>query len=272
MAAASGQTETSPKSSHAFLWVQGPLGRTLVATALAGADAWFTTRDLPLSGTERAQEWSRVASRAGVPRDRLVGLAQIHGAAVHVHRRGVAPGSGRPQADAAVTDDPAVALTVQVADCVPVLLADAEGGGVAAVHAGWRGTAAGAARAVVDALRAELGVGPERLIAAMGPSIGPCCYQVGADVEWSFSDHGHPGLAIDSWFTRARGSLTLDLWTANRDQLVERGVSPDRIHIARLCTACHPDLFHSYRRDGAGTGRMLGVIRLVEGSSSSHEP
>jgi YfiH family protein len=257
--------EVDPKGSDAFAWAQGPLGRTLVARALApAADAWFTTRDLALSGaSDAAQGWDRLAAAIRVDEDRVMRLTQVHGAAVAVRARGAQSDTGRPRADAAATDDPDLALVVQTADCVPVLIADAGGRAVAAVHAGWRGTAAGVVSAAVETLERRFGVPPARLIAAIGPSIGPCCYRVGPDVERAFAERGVRADAIERWFIRDVNRLTLDLWRANRDQLVARGVSPRRVHAARLCTSCHPALFHSYRRDDGGTGRMAAVVRLT---------
>jgi YfiH family protein len=257
--------EARIKISDGFEWVQGPLGRTLRARVLSpGADAWFTTRDLPLAGdgNDGNAGWSRVAAAAGVNGNRIVRLTQVHGAMVHAHIRGAPVPTVRPAADAAATDDPDVALAVQVADCVPLLVADAGGRAVAAVHAGWRGTAAGVVATALETLRVTFGVGPDRLIAALGPAIGPCCYRVGADVVGAFSNAGYDPQAIGRWFVRTDAGLSLDLWAANRDRLLASGVAADRVHVARLCTACHPELFHSYRRDGPATGRLAGVVRL----------
>ncbi len=249
-----------------FSWVHGPLGRVLRAPTLAPmADAWFTTRDLSLAGTkeETSAGWDALAEACGVDRDHLVRLVQVHGAAVHVSRRGSGAAAGRPTADAVVTDDPSVALAVQVADCVPVLVADKEGHAVAAVHAGWRGIVAGVVISALGVLDAQFGVPAGRLVAGIGPSIGPCCYQVGEEVELAYARAGYDSTRRQPWFIRDGASRPrLDLWAAVHDQLVAAGVPAAAVHIARLCTACEPSLFYSYRRDGAGAGRMAGVIRL----------
>jgi hypothetical protein len=262
-----------------FVWTPQDWGTALRSKSLAEvADHFFTTRQLWLRGEGEAADWSRVAAAIGVPERRLLRLNQVHGREVVVHR---AEWSGRdtrlpgpaesgestvveeswPAADILMTDDPTLALAVQVADCVPVLVADRRTGAVAAVHAGWRGTAAGAASAAVAAMAREFGARPRDLVAAVGPSIGPCCYVVGDELIDAFRASGF-GREIGTWFARDEsGTLRLDLWTANRDQLLACGVAEEAIHGSGLCTASHPEWFASYRRDGPGTGRIAAVIR-----------
>jgi hypothetical protein len=262
-----------------FVWTTKAWGPALRSSALGEvADHFFTTRQLRLHGDGEARDWRRVAEAIGVPPPRLLRLTQVHGRAVFVHRNGGAEAGGRPipaggeaagtpdevgwpAADILMTDDPTAALAIQVADCVPLLLADPLTGAVAAVHAGWRGTAAGAAIAAVEALGREFGVRPTQLVVAMGPGIGPCCYAVGDELVGAYRDGGF-GRHIDRWFIRDdAGGLKLDVWAANRDQLIASGVPAASIHAANLCTADRPDLFASYRRDGPGTGRIAAVIR-----------
>jgi YfiH family protein len=168
-----------------------------------------------------------------------------------------------------VSDDPATAVAVRAADCVPLLLADARTGVVAAVHAGWRGTAAGAAVAAVQALGEQFGSRPSDLVAAIGPSIGPCCYEVGTELVDAFAAAGHARHLVDRWFTSApprrgstaRGTLRLDVAGANRDQLLLAGVEARNVHVSALCTAMHLDVLTSYRAEGEKAGRIAGVIR-----------
>jgi YfiH family protein len=247
-----------------LVWTSEDWGRALRSSPLSGtADHFFTTRQLRLRGSNESEEWARVAATIGVPPERLVHLEQVHGRRVVTIRRGEPrqAGGGRPRADILVSDDPSVALVVQVADCVPLLMADSRTGAVAAVHAGWRGTLAGAAPAAVAALAEEFGARPEDLLVALGPSIGPCCYTVGADVIAAFRSSGFREV-LGRWFTQdGDGKARLDLWTANEDQLTAAGVRAGRITTSRLCTSSHPAVFHSYRRDGRGTGRLAAVIR-----------
>jgi hypothetical protein len=182
-------------------------------------------------------------------------------------------------ADIIVSNDPTVAVAIQSADCVPILIADRRTGAVAAAHAGWRGLALGVPRAAVEALAREFDSRPVDLIAAVGPSIGACCYEVGPDVRRRFEDGRWPASTTNRWFfMRAqptpgnpsmaglpaeprRGHWYLDSGRAARDQLEAAGVPLDQILVAELCTASHPGALCSYRRDGAGAGRIASAIR-----------
>jgi len=254
-----------PKPNGGFEWTQAPWGRALRCRGLLlVVPHLFTTRDLDLArGFGQTAGWDRVAESVGVPAHALVRPRQVHGTAVLDAGRQSAIARWEnepPPADIIVTDDPDLAVAVQVADCVPLLVADARTGAVAAGHSGWRGTAAEVATVLVAAMQSRFGARSADLIAAIGPSIGPCCYTVGASVLDAFSRQGHPPGASSRWFRRACG-LRLDLWRANRDQLENAGIRPERIHVCELCTACHADLFPSYRRDGPETGRIAAAIR-----------
>jgi YfiH family protein len=228
----------------------------LVADALQAYRHGWSTRQLQLRGSAHieAEGWGQLISSLGVDPENLVRLRQVHGNQVFYADRH-APSPGQPEADAAVAGDPLRALTVQVADCVPLLIADASSGEVGVAHAGWRGTAAGVALAASGALGAA-----REQIAAIGPSIGPCCYEVGAELLDRFRERGWTRGA-DDWFEQRAGHWYLDLWRANFDQLVKAGVPDEAIFVSRLCTSCHSDWFPSYRRDGAGAGRLAGYIR-----------
>jgi YfiH family protein len=180
---------------------------------------------------------------------RLLLLKQVHGATVVE-----APWDGTPEADASVATGPGWLLGIKTADCLPVLLVDPKRRLVAAAHAGWRGTAAGVAARAVDALVAR-GSRPEDLVAALGPGIGPCCYEVGDDVRAAFPPSGgaffRPG---------PNGRPHLDVRAANARQLVEAGLRPEALHHVADCTRCRADLYHSYRRQGKAAGRMINFV------------
>jgi YfiH family protein len=189
-------------------------------------------------------------------------VRQIHGAAVAAASSDRPRPWSPPEADVIISNDPSAAISVRVADCAPILLADDTGRRVAAIHAGWRGTAKRAAIAGIEALQALYGVRPERLTAAVGPCIGPCCYEVGEDVLDGFRAAGHHPQILAAWFsTPEAGKLRLDLWRATRDQLEGAGLLPLNIHISELCTKTYADVLHSYRVEGKAAGRMVGVIR-----------
>jgi YfiH family protein len=193
----------------------------------------------------RDQTRARV-SRALAPQGRLLLLKQVHGCRVER-----APWEGWPEADASVAERAGLLLGIETADCLPVLIVDPQRRVVAAAHAGWRGTAAAVARAAVEALRAG-GSRPSDLVAALGPGIGPCCYEVGDELR--------PVFAPEFFRPGARGRPHLDVRAANRRQLEEAGMRPDHIHGVDDCTSCRPDLYYSYRRDGRGAGRMVSFV------------
>ena len=195
---------------------------------------------------------------------------QVHGRAVVVMRRGDALPSVAPEADAFVSDSADVAVAVRVADCVPLLVADRVRGVVAAVHAGWRGTAARAAVAALDALDREFGTKPADVVVAIGPSIGPCCYEVGSELVDAFAAAGHERHLIDRWFlapapprgSRERPKLRLDVAGANRDQLVLAGVPEEQIHLVGPLHRDASGRAHVVpRREGQTPRRLAGVIR-----------
>ena len=248
----------TPAVDAGFVWVDGEAGRMLRAKALEPLAAHaFTTRAWSFRGETAQADYGHLATVMGVAHEDLVTVSQVHGREVAVVAAGTphSPGAG---ADAIVSTDPDRAIAVRIADCVPILIADAGGRAVAAVHAGWQGTAAGVATAAVLRME-ELGVPASTLIAAIGPSVGPCCYQVDARVRNTFLA-ATPDSA--EWFTEdGPGHWRLDLWQANADLLAAAGVPAHAIHVARFCTAHNPDVCFSYRREGPRTGRLVAAIR-----------
>lgn len=258
---------TLPSVPDPFYWTEQSWGGALRCRALDPiAPHLFTTRQLQLSS---ADDWRQVGKALGAAA--VVTLTQVHGREVVAIRRGspAPPTQGKPQADVLISDDPHVVLAVRAADCVPLLLADPKTGAVGAVHAGWRGTAAGAATAAVGAMAREFGAKPEDLVAAIGPSIGACCYEVGTELVDAFATAGHPRHLVDRWFlappprrgSTERARLRLDIAGANRDQLILAGVPEEHIHMSGLCTAMHLDVLTSFRAEKENTGRMAGIIR-----------
>ena len=164
----------------------------------------------------------------------------------------------QPATDGLVTATPGLALVMAFADCVPVFLHDPIRGVVGMAHAGWRGTVAGICQATVERMEQVFGCNPADIQAAIGPSIGPCCYQVGTQVADAVSKaFGR----VDGLFrTTQDGQLHFNQWAANEWALREVGVG--RIEQANICTACHVDEFYSHRAEGGLTGRFGALIML----------
>jgi hypothetical protein len=174
----------------------------------------------------------------------LATLKQVHSAeCVAAQGRTGLLGSG----DALLENAPGAVVAVKTADCIPILLVDQRRRAVAAVHAGWRGTVARIAASAVAAMRDRFGSAPEDIHAAIGPGIGPCCYEVGPEVAAQFGE---------------RGRAHIDLPDANRRQLIEAGVTARRIHTSNLCTMCRPEEFHSFRRDKEAAGRLYSFAGI----------
>jgi YfiH family protein len=255
---------TLPPPPADFRWTEETWGAALRCRPLeAIAPHLFTTRQLQLSSDDDAKQMAEAIGARDV-----VMLTQVHGRGVVAVRHDRAVPSGRPEGDVLVSDVRHVAIAVRAADCVPLLMADATRGVVAAVHAGWRGTAARAAVAALDALAAEFGSRPQDVVVAVGPSIGSCCYEVGSELVDAFAAAGHERYLIDRWFlappprrgSTERPKMRLDVAGANRDQLVLAGVPEEQIHMAGLCTAMHLDVLTSYRAEKENAGRLAGVI------------
>lgn len=220
-----------------------------------------------------------------------VALRQIHSDVVH--RIGTAISESTLQGDALFTREPGILLTVQTADCIPILFADTRTRAIAAIHSGWRGTLKRIAEKTLGRMKMEFGTRSEDVIAAIGPGIGRCCYEVGHDVAKEFASQfpqapewfKGPFAAIASgdndpnwlpWLTMAPPGhapepprVHLDLIAANRDILVGAGVQPERIVVSQLCTSCRTDLLFSYRKERQ-TGRMMGAIGIREKPQAKH--
>jgi len=254
---------TLPEPDPAFRWSVEPWGHALRCRPLESvAQHLFTTRQLQLSS--RSSAWTQAAASLGVGVEQVLRVTQVHGNTVRTIRAGEMSAdvlAARPDADALVSNEPDVVLAVQVADCVPLLMADPRSGAAAAVHAGWRGTAAGIARVAIETMARAFGTRSEDLIVAVGPSIGTCCYEVGADLRDAFRGAGWSEADLMPWFSDDGGAVRLDLWAANRDQVRSAGVPAHQIHLSALCTKSNLEVFDSYRAEGAQAGRLAALIR-----------
>ena len=197
----------------------------------------------------------------------LTGCWQVHGVDVRaVHSAAAAeakPGvlGDDVYCDALVSNTPNVLLAVKTADCVPILIGDPVSRAFAAVHAGWRGTSSSIVKQAINKLESEFGARAETMRAAVGPAARACCYEVGAEVISVFKERFSQS---DKLFTPTKEDhARINLHLANRDQLIEAGISPERVHVAPFCTMDRNDLFFSYRQEKklhGRVGRLMSVI------------
>ncbi len=219
-----------------------------------GNDAW-----------EMRQKWS---AAIGVDPESIVTAGQVHGTTVLHVTAAQAGRGGRPRtprlglADALITDEPGLALMTLHADCVPILLVDPQRPAIAAVHAGWRGTVNDIAGATLLAMQRAFGSQPANIVAYLGPAIGACCYQVGADVAaaWQPLAAAMP----DDVLQRDGERWRFNLHAANRALLVRAGVPASQIERSAICTCCAADDWFSHRGQGSATGRFGAIIALSE--------
>jgi purine-nucleoside/S-methyl-5'-thioadenosine phosphorylase / adenosine deaminase len=224
----------------------------------------------------------KFAATLGASAMPLITMRQFHSDVIHV---AAAPDGDAPKADALITSAPGLLLGVQTADCVPILLADTKRRVVAAIHAGWRGTLARIVVKTLGRMRMDFGTQSRDVVAALGPAIGRCCYEVGPEVAQAFAAqfpfaadwfdgpfeqlaHGEEPLWLP-WLTMMPPGhvpppprVQLDLRASNRWQLIDAGVPEKQIAVNDLCTACRTDLLFSYRREGAKTGRLMAAIGI----------
>jgi hypothetical protein len=257
---------------HGFSASQGglsPLRREKVLNL--GFTEW-DTRENVLENRQLFQ------SALGADRLTLVALKQFHSDIVCEFQSSPAEPCS---ADASISNTPNLLLGIQTADCVPILLVDPKNRAVAAVHAGWRGTLKRIVEKTIGRMKMQFRTRPADLLAALGPAIGGCCYEVGTEVAASF--HSQFPQAPE-WFDELRTgdepnplqwlnqfppghqpppkNVRLDLRKANRAQLIAAGVHAKKIFVSELCTFCRSDLLFSYRKNGAESGRMMAAIGM----------
>jgi YfiH family protein len=238
----------------------------------------WTKEDDPTLVAENRRRFVRAVT--GDPTTSLVGVRQIHSANVHVIRPqdgalegklASADGKAILEGDGLITAVPGVLLGVGTADCVPVLVVDVAKRVVTAFHAGWRGTAARIVELGVNKMRLEFGAQLKDLVAAIGPSIGACCYSVGDELRTEFESNFS---YADDLFRNVNEpeapgtTVHLDLWEANRRQLLDAGLGEAQITVIGDCTACSRDSdgmrrYFSHRAEHGVAGRMLNVIGIA---------
>jgi YfiH family protein len=207
-----------------------------------------------------------VALALGIPAESLVFCHQTHSTNIRIltgEEKGLGLIPGKEafiNVDALICDIPGICPVAKGADCVPVLLCDPVRKVVATIHAGWRGTVAHICHKTVMKMIREKGSSPSDILAGIGPSNGPCCYEVGEDVATEVRKaFGDNDLLLRN---KGMGKYFFNMWEANRLSLLEAGLNPNNIEIMGRCTSCEPDFFFSSRRDGKLTGRLAAGIMI----------
>lgn len=219
----------------------------------------FTGQDDP----DRVRANRDLMARAvGWDPGRIVSARQVHGREVAVVGPEKIGAPDLPGTDALVTDQPGVLLLLKFADCVPIALWDPVRRAAALVHAGRRGTLLGVAVAAIERMVESFSSRPSDLVAGIGPSIGPCCYEVGPEVARLA---GQAFAGTDVLARDPNGRVRLDLWTANAETLMRAGVAEENIDVSGICTRCRHDLFFSHRATGGHTGRFGVVVGIGNG-------
>ncbi|HET6348942.1 MAG TPA: peptidoglycan editing factor PgeF [Candidatus Krumholzibacteria bacterium] len=237
--------------------------------AFASLNLGGKTADAPDNVRENRR---RVAALFGRNATQLTFARQVHGAHI-AHVPAGHPGGAFDNVDALITDAKDTPLVILTADCAAIFMYDVTHHAIGIAHAGWRGTVAQIAAHTVQRMHAVFGTEPREIVACVGPSIGPCCYEVGEEVIAAVIDAFpddtdelllEPEMASAGSF---RASVNedhkhFDLWRANERVLISAGVPDTQVEVSRLCTACHTDLFYSHRAEKGVTGRFGGVMML----------
>ena len=204
----------------------------------------------------------KLATSFEIPMENFLVLNQVHGDDILVIQPHGDFFTSRDQLnyDAIVTNRPNLAICIKTADCVPVFLVDPIKKVIAAVHAGWKGTALGVTAKVAGLLKSQYGSEPQELLAAIGPAIGVCCYEVDEPAFEAFRSHNH----YESFLTpgKKKNRWMLNLVEANRRQLLNAGLTAEHIDISGWCTSCNPDAFFSHRGSGGITGRQVNFMMI----------
>jgi YfiH family protein len=214
------------------------------------------------------QNWEIIAEAFNLHVEQFFVVYQVHGDRILIvdHTNMDVLKHERHQFDAIITNKPGLAIGIKTADCVPVFLADRTRRVIGVVHAGWRGTSLNISAKAVNAFTGRFSSRPDDMIAAIGPAIGPCCYQVDETVFNALTENGD----WKSAFTpcNEKGKWMLDLLSANRRQLLQAGIPPENIFSSDICTSCLKALFYSHRGEGGKTGRQVNFMMINEYKSA----
>jgi len=207
------------------------------------------------------------AQSLGIPLENIVAANQVHGdkifkAGTSDRGRGaIEQNTAVKETDALITNEPGVALIAFYADCVPIMFLDPVLKAIAIAHAGWKGTVLNITRKTVEKMGEAYGCQPQNILVAICPSIGPCHYEVDTPVISQFQNNFNKWEKILK--LKPGGKAQLNLWEANRLQLLDSGILDRHITVSEICTYCHPEILYSYRYENGKTGRLAGIIMLT---------
>jgi polyphenol oxidase len=222
--------------------------------------SWRTAESIDTAEERRA----RILDALGLTGYRLVAGRQVHGDHIEVIHHKPAQGSGTfsiPETDALITNEEGIVLFSMHADCVPVFLYEPRRRVIGIAHAGWKGTVLQIAKKTVRTMVSEYSVDPEYIHAAIGPSIGPNCYEVGGDVYEEAYNSLSNGASLFSPVSDSK--WTFNMWTANWQTLIEAGLRSSNIELAGICTHCHTGEFFSHRAEKGQAGRFGAFLALT---------
>lgn len=213
------------------------------------------------------ENYRRFCAALGADVERLVMTHQVHKDEVRVAQRSdVLPDLLDPipyEADGLVTNQPGLCLTIYYADCIPVLLYDPVKKAIGAVHSGWRGTALAIVPKAIEKMGRLYGSRPEDILAAIGPGIGPCCFETHDDVPTAMATQLGPGVMDYVKPLPEAGKFSVDLKGILSWQMTSAGVAPHHLEVLSLCTGCHPELYWSHRKMGDQRGNQAAMIQLI---------
>ncbi len=231
------------------------------------ANMSFSAGDDPACVRENRR---RYLTALGIDPETIVSTNQVHGTRIVTvgksdrGRGALSPETAIDQCDGLLTATPGVPLTMNFADCTPIFLYDPIKKIAALVHGGWRGTVGNIAGAAVQEMENRFGTNPKDILAAIGPAIGPCCFEVGEEVIKEFAKLFAPPDLAALVKEKENGRFLFNLPEANRRLLLQAGLREGNIENCNLCTYCHNDTFFSYRKEKGKTGRHMGVICIKQ--------
>jgi YfiH family protein len=206
--------------------------------------------------------WDCLATVFAIPVEQFLAVNQVHGDAIFIIKPHGSYFSTRDELnyDAIVTSRADLAICIKTADCVPVFIVDKIKKVIAVVHAGWKGSALGISAKVIRLMQKQYGCLPQDILAAIGPSIGKCCYEVDQVTADTFRKQNNSDLFLQQG--KKKDKWILDLAEANRRQILEAGVQESNVDVAGCCTACNQDMFFSHRGSGGITGRQVNFMMI----------